>query len=70
MLHKNVFVDIAFVIVGGLLLTTSTFFLLEILSGNQQREISLKQEIANNLATKWNDCIAAKRWVADFKCPQ
>lgn len=68
--HRYVLVDIAFVIVGGLLLTTTAFFLLEILSGNQLREFALKQEIANNIATNWNDCNAAKRWVADFKCPQ
>lgn len=70
MFRRHVLADMAIVIVGGLLLTATAFFILEVLSGNQRREIALKQEIAHNLATKWNDCASARRWVASFKCPQ
>lgn len=68
-MHRNhVFAHMAIVIIGGLLLAVSAYFILEIQTGNQQREIVLKQEIAHNLATKWNDCTSARRWVADYKC--
>lgn len=66
--RKHIFKDTAITMVGGILLTSAAFYLLEVLTGNQEREAALKQEIAHNLATKWNDCASARRWVADFKC--
>lgn len=56
------------VLTGGLLVTAIAFYFLEVRSGNQFHEQTLKSEIARNLDEKWNDCDSARRWVAEFKC--
>ena len=56
------------ILIGGFILTAGAFYILEIESGNWQREKALRLEIAQNFDKKWNDCAAAKRLVSDYKC--